>query len=185
MKVVFDSNVYVSTLAIPGGVAGQVLHATTKAAVELFISRPILEEVLGVMSRKFARSPEEVARTGLYLASVARIVTPERRVQVLADVPDNRVLECAIMAGAEVIVTGDREMLPLGTWEGIQILSLRQFAGRLDRPDEIHETRAAYGSEWVHALLLQEALRGLEDVRDGRIVPYRDLKRRAGKSRRL
>ena len=144
MKVVLDSNIYVSALAMPGGVADRAIRTTTEAAVVLFISRPILEEVLGVMSRKFARSPEELARTALYLASLAEIVTPRRRVDVLADVPDNRVLECASAADADVIVTGDRQMLALGTWEGIEILSLRQFIDRLGSGRAVHQSRARY-----------------------------------------
>lgn len=144
MKVVLDSNVYVSTLATPGGVSDRAVRAATEAAVELFISRPILEEVLGVMSRKFARAPEELARTALYLASLAQIVTSERRIDVLMDDPDNRVLECASAANADVIVTGDREMLFLGTWEGIEILSIRQFVDRLGQAREVRQARAAY-----------------------------------------
>ena len=144
MKVVFDSNIYVSTLVMPGGVADRAIRAATQAAVELFISRPILEEVLGVMSRKFAREPEELARTALYLASLAEIVAPERRIDVLTDTPDNRILECASAAGADGIVTGDRQMLALGTWEGIEILSLRQFIVRLDSGRALHESRARY-----------------------------------------
>jgi predicted nucleic acid-binding protein len=65
VKVVFDSNIYVSTLATPGGVADRAIRAATEAALEIFISRPILEEVLRVMARKFARAPEELARTAL------------------------------------------------------------------------------------------------------------------------
>ncbi len=47
-------------------------------------------------------------------------------------------------AGADVIVTGDREMLFLGTWEGIEILSLRRFVDRLDQPREVRQARAPY-----------------------------------------
>jgi putative PIN family toxin of toxin-antitoxin system len=144
VKVVFDSNSYVSTLVMPGGVADGAVRAVMHAAVQLFISRPILDEVLEVMSRKFARAPEELARTALYLASLAEIVTPTRRVRVLADEPDNRILECAVAANADVIVTGDRAMLSLGTWEGIEILSLRQFVDRLSPAREARQSRMAY-----------------------------------------
>ena len=56
MKVVFDSNIYISALVLPGGAADRAIRAVSDAGVEVFISRPILEEVLGVMSRKFARA---------------------------------------------------------------------------------------------------------------------------------
>ncbi|HSW82376.1 MAG TPA: putative toxin-antitoxin system toxin component, PIN family [Usitatibacter sp.] len=144
MKVVFDSNVYVSAFAIPGGVAQQALEAAMEGAFELALSRPILAEVLGVLARKFARDPDEVSRAALLLSSLAEFVAPSRRVQVLADEPDNRVLECASAAGADVIVTGDRQMLALGTWEEIEILSLRQFVDRLGPRHGVHQPRARY-----------------------------------------
>jgi putative PIN family toxin of toxin-antitoxin system len=144
VKVVFDSNIYVSALVMPGGVADHAIRAVTQAAVELFISRPIFDEVLGVMSRKFARAPEELARTALYLASLAAIVAPARRIHMLTDEPDNRVLECASAAGADLIVTGDREMLSLGAWEGIEIVSLRQFVDRLGSAPGVHQSRVRY-----------------------------------------
>lgn len=144
MKVVFDSNIYVSALAIPGGVADRALDAAMEGAFQLALSRPILTEVLGVLSRKFARAPEELARAALFLASMAEMVTPVRRVKVLADDPDNRILECAFAARADLIVTGDQEMLSLGAWEGIAILSLREFVEGLAPSRSVHQSRASY-----------------------------------------
>lgn len=144
MKVVFDSNVYVSALAIPGGVAEQALGLAMEGAFQLALSRPILEEVLGVLSRKFARAPEELSRAALFLSSVAEVVKPGRRVRLLADEPDNRVLECASAAGASIIVTGDREMLSLVEWEGIAILSLRNFVDSFASGHAVHQKRATY-----------------------------------------
>ncbi len=129
---------------MPGGVADRAIDAAMEGAVELYLSRAILDEVLGVMSRKFARDAEALSRTALFLASLGEIVTPRRRIDVLSDDPDNRVLECASAAGVDVIVTRDREMLFLGTWEGIEILSLRRFVDRLDQPREVRQARAPY-----------------------------------------
>jgi putative PIN family toxin of toxin-antitoxin system len=136
--------VYVSALAIPGGVAQAALEAAMEGTFQLAISRPMLVEVLRVLARKFARDPEEVSRAALLLSSLAEVVSTARRVDVLADEPDNRVLECASAAGADVIVTGDRQMLALGTWEGIEILSLRQFVDRIGTPGGVHQPRARY-----------------------------------------
>jgi uncharacterized protein len=145
MKVVFDSNVYVSALTAPGGVAGQALVAAAEGRFQLALSRPILTEVLAVLSRKFARAPEQLARVALFMASAAEVVEPDRRIDVLVDEPDNRILECAAAANAGVIVTGDRAMLALGTFEGIAIVSLRQFLDGLGHPHALHESRAPYG----------------------------------------
>jgi len=145
MRVVFDTNIYVSALAIPGGVAERALQMAMEGAFALALSRPILDEVLGILSRKFARDAEELARTAIFLSSVAEHVVPAHRVRVLADLPDNRILECALAAAADAIVTGDQEILSLGTWQGIEIVSLRQFVDRFGR--QAREPRAAYRVE--------------------------------------
>jgi len=142
VKVVFDTNVYVSALAIPGGVADRAMRMAVEGAFELFLSRPILDEVLGILARKFARDGEELARTAIFLSSVAELVTPARRLRVLSDLPDNRILECALSAEADLIVTGDREMLALGIWKGIELVSLRQFVDRFGQ--EARQARLPY-----------------------------------------
>jgi predicted nucleic acid-binding protein len=58
-------------------------------------------------------------------------VDPASRISVLDDEPDNRVLECAVSGRADMIVTGDRAMLSLGTFKDIEVVSLRAFLGRL------------------------------------------------------
>jgi putative PIN family toxin of toxin-antitoxin system len=127
MRVALDSNIYVSALTLPGGNADGVLVAALEGACVLLISEPILGETLGVLGGKFARDREEIARVALFLSELAEHVSPRNRIDVLADEPDNRVLECAIAGHADVIVTGDRAMLRLGTFEGIEIVSLRAF----------------------------------------------------------
>jgi uncharacterized protein len=63
----------------------------------------------------------------MLLADLGEMVWPERRLRVLKDQPDNRILECALEGQAAAIVTGDREMLKLDAFEGVRILSLRAF----------------------------------------------------------
>jgi putative PIN family toxin of toxin-antitoxin system len=142
MRAVFDTNIYISALAIPGGAAERAMRLAINGRFELALSHAILDEVLEVLSRKFARDAEELARTAIFLSSLAVYVAPTERIRVLADEPDNRVLECALAADAEVIVTGDEEILALGAWQGIEIVSLRQFLERLD--NGVRESRATY-----------------------------------------
>lgn len=80
-----------------------------------------------MLARKFDRNPEELARVAVYLADLAELVTPRQRLNVLHDEPDNRILERAVTAKADVTVTGDRAMLQLGEYRGIRILSLSDF----------------------------------------------------------
>jgi putative PIN family toxin of toxin-antitoxin system len=142
VKAVFDTNIYVSAFAIPGGAAERAMRMAIEGAFDLAISRPILDELLAVLARKFAREPEQLARTAIYLSSLAELVVPTERVHVLPEDADNRILECASAAGADFIVTGDQEILSLRAWRGIEIVSLRQFLERFGH--EAMQSRAAY-----------------------------------------
>ncbi|MEX2165102.1 MAG: putative toxin-antitoxin system toxin component, PIN family [Sulfuricaulis sp.] len=127
MRAVFDTNIFISAFAIPGSRAETALVKVAEGAVQLAISPAIIHEVLDVLARKFDRNPEELSRAAVYLSELAEVVTPRRRLKVLRDEPDNRILECAATAKAEVIVTGDQAMLALGEYRGIRILSLKDF----------------------------------------------------------
>jgi putative PIN family toxin of toxin-antitoxin system len=80
---------------------------------ELVISKAIIDELLSVLARKFSKNADELARVAVFLTDLASVVRPRRRLQVLADEPDNRILECALTARADAIVTGDSAMLEL------------------------------------------------------------------------
>jgi putative PIN family toxin of toxin-antitoxin system len=132
LKAVFDTNIFVSALAIPGGQAQQAIDLIIDGKVSLCISKEIVHEVLDVLARKFSRDPEELSRTAVFLTDLAEVVTPRRKLAVLADEPDNRILECAVAGKADIIVTGDRAMLDLKTYQRMPILSLRQFLNDIE-----------------------------------------------------
>ena len=131
MKVVFDTNILVAALVYPGGRGEEALRRIVEERDELLLSRPILDELLGVLARKFARDPEELSRAAVFLAGLATMVKSARRLRVLADEPDNRILECAVAGGAGTIVTGDRAFLALREYRGVRILGLSAY---LDNP---------------------------------------------------
>ena len=132
MRVVFDSNVLISALTLPGGSADQAVAAVLDGRVTLLLSKPILGEILGVLGRKFSRDTEELARLAVFLADLTELIAPTRSANALADHPDNRVLECALAGGARLIVTGDRAMLALQKFESIEIVTLREFLRRVE-----------------------------------------------------
>ncbi|OGT72034.1 MAG: putative toxin-antitoxin system toxin component, PIN family [Gammaproteobacteria bacterium RIFCSPLOWO2_02_FULL_56_15] len=127
MKAVFDTNIFISAIALPGSRAEEAVLRVVEGDVRLVISKEIILETLDVLARKFDRNAEELARVAVYLADLAEVVTPRRRLKVLKDDPDNRILECAVTGKVDVIVTGDQVMLRLGVYRGIRILSLREF----------------------------------------------------------
>ena len=127
MKVVFDTNILISALLFAGGRAESAMARIIEECDELILSRAILDELLGVLARKFARDPEELAHVALFLSGIAHVVKPRVRLNVVRDEPDNRILECAVAGRADAIVTGDRSLLRLREYRGIRIVSLAQY----------------------------------------------------------
>lgn len=127
MKVVFDTNILVSALAIPGGLADDAMDRIITGVDELVISKAIIDELLGVLARKFSRDANELARIALFLTDLAIVARPRRKLQVLNDEPDNRILECALTGRAEAIVTGDGAILALAEFRGVRVMTLRSY----------------------------------------------------------
>lgn len=127
MRVVFDSNIYVSAFVVPGSQAEQAILKAIDIGDTLIISKAIIDEVLSVLAVKFSRDKEALSRTALYLSDIALMVKPTRRIKAVKDDPDNRILECAVAGGAEVIVSGDKALLGLGKYEEIRIVKLREY----------------------------------------------------------
>ena len=127
MKVVFDTNIFISALVIPGGQAEKAIRRITEGTDTLLISKPIIGEILSVLSRKFSRDSEALSRVAVFLSDLSTIVHPAKRIHVLADEADNRVIECAVGGRADAIVTGDKEMLDLKEYLRIRIISLKEY----------------------------------------------------------
>ena len=129
MRVVFDTNIFISAFAIPGGRAEQAILRIIEGRDELFISKPIIHELLSVLAAKFSHDTEQLSRIAVYLDELAEMVSPKRKLKVFSDEADNRILECAATAKVDVIVTGDKALLKHGEYKGISIISLREYLG--------------------------------------------------------
>jgi len=127
MKVVFDTNIFISAFVFKGGSADKAIQRILDSKDTLIISKPIIEETLRILAEKFERNIEELSRTAVFLSELAVTVEPNACLTVLSDEPDNRILECALEGDAEAIVTGDKAMLKLGKYETVKIISLRSY----------------------------------------------------------
>jgi putative PIN family toxin of toxin-antitoxin system len=127
VRVVFDSNIYISAFVFPGSQADQAFFRVLEGTDTLVLSKAILDEVLGILAKKFSRDPEALSQTAVLMAEMGEFVKPARRVDVFKDDPDNRVLECAEAGKAECIVTGDKAMLQLKQYGSIRLVSLKEY----------------------------------------------------------
>jgi len=129
MRVVFDTNIFISALVIPGSLAEKAILKIIEGDDILVICKDIINEVLSVLSSKFSRDKEALSHVAVMLSELGELVKPTKKISIFKDDPDNRIVECAIHGHADVLVTGDKEMLRLGDYKGIKIMSLREYIG--------------------------------------------------------
>src|SRR5256885_956933 len=79
------------------------------------------------LARKFSRDAEGLARVAVFISTIATFVSSRRRLHVVRDEPDNRVLKCALTGRAQPIVTGDHALLALENFRGVRLLSPREY----------------------------------------------------------
>ena len=133
MRVVLDTNVIVSGLNFPGN-ERRVLELALRGRFELYLSTFILEEAAGVLERKFDWDVERSAQALRALGNAATVIYPRRLPEVIeGGHADNRILECAVEAAADYLVTGDRRhLLPLDEHQGTRILNAPRFLSALE-----------------------------------------------------
>jgi hypothetical protein len=127
MRLVLDTNVVISGLLWNGN-PRQILDAARAGRVELFTSRPLLEELTTVLERR--KFEGKITASGLPIdaivdryAVLARMVRPEPTKRIVVDPDDDVVIGTALAAKAEWIVSGDGHLLDLKDYQGIRILT--------------------------------------------------------------
>lgn len=135
-RVVVDTNVLVSALGWRGA-SWTIIRMCVEQRLHLLLSSEILKELERVLAYpKFEFSQEEISEYMELVTQTAEIVEPDFRLSVVADDPsDDRILECAQAGGADVIVSGDRHLKALGSYEGIAILPPRALLDWLAESD--------------------------------------------------
>jgi len=116
MRVVLDSNVLVSGLAYPGSIPGRIVAAWRQGAIDVVLSRYILDEVARVLPRlsRIRLSSDEIrdlVDTFLFLADVIE-PDPEREPE-LRDSTDQPILALLRASQAQYLITGDKDLLAL------------------------------------------------------------------------
>ncbi|HXU34230.1 MAG TPA: putative toxin-antitoxin system toxin component, PIN family [Thermoanaerobaculia bacterium] len=127
MKVFFDTNVYVAE-ALSGDAAQRMLAATVKAAWRISISPYVLDEIEQVMSVQLRFSRRFAFLTRQRAKRRATLVEPgPSRHQVPGDPGDSPILQAAIAASVDILVTNDAVLLGLSPYEGLEILSMSSY----------------------------------------------------------
>jgi putative PIN family toxin of toxin-antitoxin system len=132
MRVVLDTNTVISAV-FWGGFPGRIVELAKTNAISICTSRPLLDELMDVLSRKkflarfnlIASTPSKVLAD---YAALAEVVSVPNVPSVVADDPDDdEVIACAVTAKANYIISGDRHLLKIGNYDDIFIVNANQF----------------------------------------------------------
>lgn len=134
-RVVVDTNALVSRLLLPRSTPGQaVSHAVRHSRV--LVSEATLEELADVLSRPKFDAYVSIAERQEFLrllGHIAELVPIVRTVRHCRDPRDDKFLELALNGQADLIVSGDRDLLELDPFQGIRILNPAGYLSR-NRP---------------------------------------------------
>ena len=133
IRVVLDSNEYVSALIKPKSLPAKILQAAHDKQISLITSLSIRQELERVLHYPRIKERYKVADTDIHklMDSLAKeTLNTEEKISVDVvneDPEDNKYLACALEGNADYIVSGDRHLLQLKTYRGIKILNPRSF----------------------------------------------------------
>lgn len=134
MKVVLDSSVLFSAFLGASRTTKDLFHLARLGRFELCLSESLLAEAAQALLRKphrFAYTSDDVIEHITLLATVAAVIDdPPAIPPACRDPKDDHVLPTAVAVGADFLVTGDADLLVMGTYEGTRIVSVRDFVDR-------------------------------------------------------
>lgn len=121
--VVFDTNILISG-TVWKGKPYRCLEFARTGAVRSVTCQEILAEFREKLLDKFERPAAWVHETILDLLDFTDVVPITNTLHVIAaDAEDDKIVECAVVSGADFIVTGDRHLLTIGKYQGIAIVT--------------------------------------------------------------
>jgi putative PIN family toxin of toxin-antitoxin system len=133
MRVVLDTNTLISALFF-SGTASRLVPLWHAQRIIVLLSRAILQEYLRVLTYpKFRLSDQEVRELieEEVLPFVETVRVRKRFTAVRRDPEDDKFLECTVAGRAEYLVTGDQDLLELGAYSGITILTVWDFLNQI------------------------------------------------------
>jgi putative PIN family toxin of toxin-antitoxin system len=127
LRVVFDTNVYVSALNFPNSPLTDLVEHAQRGTYQLIISPAIVGEVADVL-RRFEWTERDIRVRLKTITKSSEIAMPETVPDVIKEDPDdNHILACALAGKANLIVSRDLDLLRLKSYEGIGIMSPIDF----------------------------------------------------------
>jgi putative PIN family toxin of toxin-antitoxin system len=131
-RIVVDTNVLISRLLVPESISGRVVRKAVDGG-QLLVSVATMEELADVVGRAKFDPYLSIAERQEFIRLLGRIVEMVpivRVVRACRDPRDDKFLEVAVNGCADLMITGDRDLLALDPFMGIAIVSLAAYLGR-------------------------------------------------------
>ncbi len=133
-RVLCDTNVLVSA-SIAGGPPSRVLEAAIDDRIELVLADPVIGELERVLRVELGFEPERVRELKTLMIDLAseRVEAPDGTSEAITGDPDDDVIvACAVAAGVQILVSGDRRhLLPVGEHQGVRIVTPQALLAEL------------------------------------------------------
>lgn len=126
IRVLLDTNILISAI-VYGGKPEEILRFVIERKITAITSPVLLGELQDILVKKFGFSAAKSELLRQKMRKNFITVHPTRKLSVLKDDPDNRVLEAAAAGRCRYIITGDRELLKLNSYQSIKIVTPQQF----------------------------------------------------------
>ena len=127
-KAVFDTNILVSAWFWEGN-ESKLIESVEEGFIYGYSSKQLVEELCRTLRYpKFNLSQDEVESIRNYYLLIFKIVSPKQAINIILEDPsDNMVLECALEAEADYIVSGDHHLLNVGEFRGVKIVTAAEL----------------------------------------------------------
>ena len=129
-KVVLDTNIYISAILF-GGKPKQIIDLARNNKLHIIISPYIIWEIKKILGSKFNIPHSKIIKIENNILLISNLIDVHKKHDIIikSDVSDNNILYCAIEGKAELIITGDKDLLNLKKFNDISIIKPNDFLG--------------------------------------------------------
>ena len=127
MKIVIDTNVVISAVFF-GGNPQKIIEAVVDGDFHAFATPAIIEEYCEIVDEMVKRKQGRLNRLILLpLIEKLSVIEAVSSIKISRDPDDDKFIECAIDAGAIYIISGDKDLLDIGEYQNVQIITAQEF----------------------------------------------------------
>jgi putative PIN family toxin of toxin-antitoxin system len=131
-KVVFDTNILISAFVFPEGTVRELINLSIKRKISIYVSNSIILEYCKVLDSKFNWTEEEIKENIKFISKITEIIDTDIKIDIIKeDEDDNKIIECAVAADVDAIISGDKHLLNIKKYKNIPILKPADFLKKI------------------------------------------------------